>query len=233
MGFTLAHIALSKPLRRWSKHLLTYTALAIGTIMPDIEYLLNMRMFAKYGTSLQGMLYFQVPLGIILFFYAYKIAIPILQEEMRLPKYDYSKKEVSLLMIFAALLVGIASHMVWDIFTHESGYYAQIKNPIAELWQTTSKWTPAYFCQIVTSIIGLVFLGIQWIAYLKQKHIRMSSISWRPWYIIAVVALVLFLVRATMGFNPELFVADVLSAAMGACFYAIIAYTLFQTARKI
>ncbi len=228
MGFTLSHIVLSKPIRTSFGQKLNYTALAIGTILPDIEYLLNMRMYAMYGNTMEGILFFQIPFGLILYFFAYKIAIPVLQREMKMPKYHYKKSELNLLLILFALGLGIISHVIWDVFTHASGYYFNINNPIANLWQTSSPWTPAYVCQIVSSIIGLVFLIVQIQTYLRNQKILLHDLQWKSWYAILTIAVCMFLIRSAFGYNVELYLADVLSAGLGSIFYAIIFYTLFR-----
>lgn len=133
MPFTFSHPALVLPFsylpRRWA----SMTGLVIGSMAPDFEYFMRMRVTSIYSHSLLGLLWFDLPLGLLLFFIYDRFVkdalidhLPLFLNE-RLSKFRrnamraYSLRFVLVLTI--SVLAGAASHILWDGFTHPSGYF--------------------------------------------------------------------------------------------------------------
>src|ERR1700712_1533317 len=68
MPFTLAHPAIVLPLRKLPKHWYSLTGLIIGSITPDFEYFIRMRVQSIYSHTLWGLFWFDIPLGLLLTF---------------------------------------------------------------------------------------------------------------------------------------------------------------------
>jgi hypothetical protein len=134
MPFTPAHPALVLPLIRW--RYVSATALIIGSMAPDFEYFFKMSVNGTHGHTLWGALYFDLPVTFLLAWLFHAVvkrnAIHNLpgflqrkfQDTLALDFMTYFKSHVAVFIISA--LVGTASHLLWDNFTHNDGYFAGI-----------------------------------------------------------------------------------------------------------
>ncbi len=124
MPFTLAHAAAALPFRRTR---LIMSAVVVGCFAPDFEYFLPFGRHGNFGHTLTGMFAFDLPLGLAVLWlfhrYAKEPLAACLPEGARerlhlgpntLPINSFS----SFAMIVCSLLVGIATHIFWDAFTH-------------------------------------------------------------------------------------------------------------------
>ncbi|HYM92834.1 MAG TPA: DUF4184 family protein, partial [Chitinophagaceae bacterium] len=66
MPFTFSHPAAVLPLNYVSKKYVSLTGLVIGSMTPDFEYFLRMRDRSYYSHTWKGVLWFDLPLAIIL-----------------------------------------------------------------------------------------------------------------------------------------------------------------------
>ncbi len=134
MPFTFAHPSVVLPLKKkWHKHF-NLTALVLGSMAPDFEYFVKMRIESKIGHSFMGFIIFNLPLVVVVslvFHFVIKntliLHLPkkinsfIKQEEKHtLPDYYWIKW--CFVFIYSAL-IGMFSHTLWDSFTHEAGYF--------------------------------------------------------------------------------------------------------------
>src|SRR5687768_12786443 len=68
MPFTFSHPALILPLANLPKRWASLTGLVIGSLAPDFEYFLRMKVYSVHSHTLPGVFYFNLPLAIILAF---------------------------------------------------------------------------------------------------------------------------------------------------------------------
>jgi Domain of unknown function (DUF4184) len=106
----------------------------MGSMTPDFEYFIRMKDYSKYSHTLTGMFWFDVPLGLALLFIFHKVVRNTLIEHLpfslntRLSIFEkfnwnnYFQKNIIVVLI--SLIIGIASHLFWDSFTHDDGYFA-------------------------------------------------------------------------------------------------------------
>lgn len=128
MPFTLAHAAAALPFRRW--HLVT-SALVIGTFAPDFEYLLRLSPSGRFGHTLLGSLVFTLPLALVVLwiFHAFvkRQAAMLLPEAVQHRLQDHLDEfrfggVARFILIIASILLGIATHLLWDSFTHSTAW---------------------------------------------------------------------------------------------------------------
>ena len=136
MPFTfLPHQAAVVPLKIWRPRWFSGTALAIGSMAPDLEYFLRGYPYGEVGHAWLGQLTFSLPLSLALvWLVTHVIARPL---AANLPELDgFHLRDYALvaahpdtagrwLVIAASALVGSLSHVFWDGFTHEWGWAAR------------------------------------------------------------------------------------------------------------
>ncbi len=66
MPFTFSHPAMVLPFNYLSKRWISLTALVIGSITPDFEYFIRMKVASSYSHYWSGLLWFDLPLGLLL-----------------------------------------------------------------------------------------------------------------------------------------------------------------------
>lgn len=128
MPFTLAHSAAALPFRRSP---LVLSALIIGTLAPDFEYFLRFAPNYRFGHTLLGALVLTLPLALIvlwMFHTLVKVPAAILMPDSiqrRLGPYLGEFRfggPGRFLLIVASILLGIATHLFWDTFTHRGAW---------------------------------------------------------------------------------------------------------------
>lgn len=143
MPFTFCHPAIILPLTKISANRISATGLIIGSMSPDFEYFLKMRMEKIHGHTFEGLFYLDLPLTIVLAFVfhlfvrdALIMNLPELLKKRLLPFVgidwiSWVKKRWYVLVYSA--LIGIFSHIFWDAFTHTNGYFVS-RIPMLQGW---------------------------------------------------------------------------------------------------
>ena len=155
MPFTFSHPAAVLPLTYLPKRWISMTGLVIGSITPDFEYFLRMRVYSVYSHTWEGLFWFNLPLAIILSFIFHSIVRDSLIDN--LPKFfnsrflifknfnwtQHFKNNISVVIV--SILFGAMTHIIWDNFTHVHGEFVQ------KIENLTSKHV--YYCWIFNSCI--------------------------------------------------------------------------------
>lgn len=125
MPFTLAHTAAALPFRRLR---LVPSAVVVGTVAPDCEYFLRFAARGGYGHTIPGAFLISLPLALVVLWMFHAIvkepAVRLFPEAIRLRltsqtgRFRFGGIERFLLIVVSAL-VGIATHLLWDSFTHD------------------------------------------------------------------------------------------------------------------
>lgn len=135
MPFTFSHPAIILPLTYLPKRWFSLTGLIIGSLMPDFEYFLRMKIKSDFSHTLEGVFLFDLPLGILTAFVFHNIVrnnlfdnLPdILKSRLVIFKdfnwNIYFKK--NWLVVIISIVLGSLSHILWDSFTHDTGYFVQ------------------------------------------------------------------------------------------------------------
>src|SRR6188474_364127 len=124
MPFTVAHAAAVFPLHKWTGAWLPLAALMIGSMSPDFSYFLPGDPGRTNVHNLAGLLWFCWPVGLAVWAAFVRLLEPstiaLLPEGRRIriprsdPEFDFRK----LLFASTAVVLGAATHLVWDSFTH-------------------------------------------------------------------------------------------------------------------
>ncbi|HEX4875972.1 MAG TPA: DUF4184 family protein [Chitinophagaceae bacterium] len=167
MPFTLAHPALILPMAKSKRFSLT--ALIAGSIVPDFEFFFQMKEVENIGHHWYGIILFDVPMAWLFCYLFHGLLKNILVAN--LPAY-YKNRFTPLLRfnwiqyadahkakVFFSILCGVATHILWDGFTHADGMFVEIVPPLSTMVHIGSKQFPVfYLLQVIFSLAGMLFL---------------------------------------------------------------------------
>lgn len=133
MPFTFSHPAIVLPLILFPKRFFSITALVIGSMIPDFEYFIRMKLQSKYSHTLGGIFWLDLPLTILVAFIFHNIVRNHLIDNLPyflkarffiFKSFDWNKYFIeNWLVVVASALIGAFSHLFWDSFTHHDGYF--------------------------------------------------------------------------------------------------------------
>ena len=133
MPFTPAHPAIILPLIK--SRYFSATALIAGSLSPDFEYFFKMSVSSVHSHTVAGLFYFDLPVTAfisILFHQVVKKNLiynlpPFLRRKfeplLEVDFIGYLKTHV--LIFITSALLGAASHIFWDSFTHNHAFFAR------------------------------------------------------------------------------------------------------------
>ena len=129
MPFPLAHPAVVLPLRRWCPRALSFPALVVGSISPDLGYCFGALNVHEFSHRWLGIFGFCLPAGLLLLWLFYRLRLPalailpgryqhVLSPLCRRPAGPFP-------VIVLSVLIGAATHVIGDSFTHKEGWFVQ------------------------------------------------------------------------------------------------------------
>jgi len=135
MPFTPAHPAIVLPFLKIKPERVSATALVIGSISPDFEYFFKMAVSSQYSHTLLGILYFDIPVTLVLAFLFHEVVkgnlirnLPAFFQVRFRPLLDVDFKRQLTEHFWVVIIsagAGAFSHIFWDAFTHNDGFFAQ------------------------------------------------------------------------------------------------------------
>jgi hypothetical protein len=203
MPFTPAHTAIVLPFLRHRK--VSATGMVIGSMAPDFEYFFKMSVDGVHGHTWAGLFYFDLPVTIGLAFLFHLIVKQNLISNLPLSlqqrftdtlsvDFGYYLRANPLIFIVSAL-AGASTHIIWDGFTHGSGffvnYFSFYDATIVEFQGV--KYPLWYALQHISTITGLTILSLY--IYLKQKHPAHAPANLRYWTILILITLLVVAIR--------------------------------------
>ncbi|AEB76555.1 DUF4184 family protein [Clostridium botulinum] len=133
MPFTFSHPAIVIPLNKQLPKYFNITALILGSMAPDFEYFLRFKPIGKIGHTLLGVFSFDIPIVFIMAFLWHciikKTFILSLPDpfDKKLSYFLNKKADVFnikyVITFVVSTLVGVYSHILWDAFTHKTGFF--------------------------------------------------------------------------------------------------------------
>ncbi len=236
MPFTFSHPAIVLPFCCSKKIPVSVTGLVAGSMIPDFEFLFLLRESDYWGHLWPGVLLLNIPLAIISSFIFHLLIRNCLI--LHLPKFfrlrlqcfiefnwtAYFKKKFAAFLI--CTILGIASHLFLDAFTHRDGAIAQQANFF--YYTVSTLRLPIYFLlQIVFSLLGAAY--ILWFVLKLKKQKSLQQISCRPlsyWLVFFIAAVAVLAVRFTIDKRHNSH-EDIIIAATGSLLYALLFTSIF------
>ena len=128
MPFTLSHPAAIAPIRSIARRAgLPLAALAVGAMAPDLEFFLWLRPKSTWSHSLIGLVGFCLPMGLLLVLAWETLVRAPLRDLLALPEAAEDRSRLARRPVWwsraaAAVLLGAATHLLWDGLTHAGGW---------------------------------------------------------------------------------------------------------------
>ncbi len=250
MPFTLSHAAAILPFRRLR---LVASALVIGTFAPDFEYFFMVVPMDRYGHTPIGVFLLTLPLAlVVLWIFHNFIKRPA---AMLLPDSVQSRLHEHLgefefrgfgrfLLIVISILLGIITHLVWDSFTHRTGWFFHHWHVLRESVTIPVLGSIPYYklFQHVSTVLGLAILAV-WLLWWYYKtpasgeplagapsHSRRVAIVAALVTIACVAAVIRGAIDAigpTGRMNYREFVIDAVVTVVAILWWELVAYGIF------
>jgi hypothetical protein len=241
MPFTFSHPALVLPFRYLPARFYSLTGLIIGSMAPDFEYFLRMTVGSMYSHTFWGIFYFDLPVGIALSFIFHDIVrdqfIDHLPGQLRKRFWDLKAVnwnavfKASWIIVIISIIVGAASHIFWDDFTHPLGYFVKRSSFLRHKIHVMGFQMPVYnVFQGISSLIGGVIVSIFiWrLPKVKIKFVPKKDFYWL--FVIAIIILIMT-IRFLCGLTIAKY-GNVIVSIISAFFIAIILIPLFAFKKK-
>lgn len=236
MPFTFSHPALVLPSRYLPDRFYSLTGLVIGSMTPDFEYFLRMTVGSVYSHTFWGIFYFDLPVGIALCFVFHNVVrdqlIDHLPVQLRerfwdLKTFDWNKHfKTSWKIIFISLIVGAASHIFWDDFTHPLGYFVKRSSFLRHRIHIMGFQLPVYnIFQGLSSLLGGIIVCIFiW----RLSKVEINFISKKDYYWLFVITIMLFVMTVRfLGGLTFVKYGNIIVSLISSFFIAVILSPLF------
>lgn len=194
MPFTPAHVAAVLPLRgRWG---LPFAALAAGSMSPDLPYFLPFSLSRASTHGIWGIATWDLLFGLVLWF-AWRWASPALHDMapgiIRRRWRITSGTGFRWWMVPLAVMIGSATHVLWDSFTH-SGYPGASIDVLSAVYPSPIGPMLGYkWLQYISGAAGLAIVA--WVGL--RQPVRATSARRLP--LLAGIAPAVFLAGALLG----------------------------------
>lgn len=166
MPFTFSHPVAVLPLKKWSTKYFDLTALILGSMAPDFEYFLHFKPWGIVGHTGAGCFYYNFPLVFLVAYIWHKLVKKEFLQHLPYPfdcggdSTNYKKWGINsfreFIIFFYSALLGMATHIFWDAFTHQKGYFVQKIPLLMKVVKTPYIDIPVYkFAQHGSTLLGL------------------------------------------------------------------------------
>src|SRR5450432_50674 len=248
--FTPAHAAAAIPFRRSR---LVPSALVIGTFAPDFEYLLRLAPRGRFGHTPLGALVLTLPVALLVLWtfhsFVEQPAAMLLPEALRRRLPNASDKfrfggPARFLLIIASILVGIATHLLWDSFTHPNTWpyrhWTILRHPFT---LPIAGEMPLYkILQHGSTVVGMGIVAVWvviWFRTSPPSTLLTKSLSSRRKAAVITLMTTIALIGATLrglagtspgNFSFKHFAARAVVTALALTWWQLLAYGIFNKA---
>ncbi|MGV3540182.1 MAG: DUF4184 family protein [Rufibacter sp.] len=210
MPFTFSHPAAIFAFLKLPQKWRSMTGLIIGSMAPDFEKFLRMSEHDPYSHTWKSLFYFNLPLGLLLAFIFHGLVRDALIQNLprflrlRFTRYvgfnwvAYFKRNYAVVLL--SILVGAASHLAWDSFTHDYGLGVRLF-PVLKQEVLSGPFSMKLYAllQKITSVAG----GLAMVLFilLLPKGVEKTTLKniLPYWVMVAIVALAVIAVRSQVG----------------------------------
>ncbi|MCW1148874.1 DUF4184 family protein [Flavobacterium lacisediminis] len=213
MPFTFSHPAIVLPLNYLPKKWFSLTGLVIGSLTPDFEYFIRMKIKSEYSHTLEGLFWFDLPLGVLLAFIFHNIVRNNFYNN--LPLFFKSRFSVfksfnwntyfkkNWLTVIISIFIGAVSHIFWDSFTHVDGYFVETIPSLSNSLNFISLEIPILkILQHSSTLIGglVIFFTIY---KLPSSKTEKENINSKYWAIVFGITFIIIALKILAGLDPK------------------------------
>lgn len=211
MPFTFSHPAIVLPLTCLPKRWYSLTGLIIGSLVPDFEYFLRMKVQSNYSHTISGLFWFDLPFGLLLTLIFHNVVrnclihnLPIALKSRfyQFIRFNWNKDfKKNWFIVLISLLIGSASHLFWDSFTHETGFFVRTIPALIHKIKIAGKEIPLFkILQHSSSLIGVSVLGFA-IFKMRSKNDNINQINLEYWIISLSITFTIIGIKLITGLN--------------------------------
>lgn len=206
MPFTPAHPAIVLPLIR--SRYFSATGLIVGSLSPDFEYFFKMSVDSIYSHSKTGLLYFDLPVTLLLALLFHQLVktnlignLPLIlqkrfQDAVHFNFLQYLKKNWWIFLYSS--LIGAGSHIFWDSFTHNNRFFSR---KFSSIYEHTSvpfdgvNYPLFYVLQHISTFVGLTIVALYIILKKPSQDRELLAPKISYWILVFAIAIVVLRVR--------------------------------------
>lgn len=187
MPWTFAHPAAVLPFARACPRRLHFGALAIGSLMPDLGYYIGHYGLSGFSHTAAGIVLACVPLGLLAWWLFAMLRGPVCEllpqphRALLMPAASapVQWRLATLAKIAASLALGALTHVLWDSFTHRTGWFVQQWPALQETaFVVGGTDIPVYeLLQHASTLFGIAVLAI---AYAARARPRLRTLRIAP-----------------------------------------------------
>jgi hypothetical protein len=228
VAFTLAHPAAVINFTKKHRSYINNAAMILGTMAPDFEYFIYFKPIGVIGHSIKGFLLINLPLVALLYLIFYKVVkndfISNLPRGINQHLYGLYNDQIKLtsfkeLITFSySSFIGMATHVVWDSFTHKSGY---IVNRI-DLLSNNILNIPIYkYLQHGSTIVGFMII-IGHILRLEKGEVYNYNRDEKTKYWLQVLLISISIFFIVLKINKSFSIGEIVIAIMNSGFLSVL-----------
>ncbi len=212
MPFTFSHPAAVLPITFLPARWISVTGLVIGSTAPDFEYFFRMKIYSVFSHTWAGMLWFDLPLTILLAFIFHLFVRDSLINNLpaflakRLvvfKNFNWIKHfKENFLVVIISMLVGIATHLFWDSFTHGDGFFVQRIDGLKNTCIISGYTVAAYkIVQHVSTVIGGLMILYAMMKFPADKNYKNARSVFPYWIAVSVITILVLAIRLLTGLH--------------------------------
>lgn len=207
MPFTFSHPAIILPFLYFpnAKKWFSATGLIIGSIIPDFEYFLRMKIQSDYSHTLLGLCWFDLSLGcFIAFLFHYFIRNTLIDYSphfiksrvIKIKEFDWIQHfKKKYFVVISSILLGAGSHLFWDSFTHHDAYFVNKISFLKESIMIFEMQIPVLkILQHSSTLIGGIMMFVLFM-YLPKKEIKIQKNILIYWLSLLILTIIFFSIR--------------------------------------
>ncbi len=176
MPFTPSHALAAAPLWLVARGWLPLSALVVGTMAPDYEFLLRLRPSSIVSHSIVGLVVFCLPAGLAMLAAWELVAREPVRRLLALPPGDAPPRHAGWWVRAAlAVVLGAATHVFWDGFTHVRGW-AVVDLPLLQSVAVVPFGRPIHWFNLLQHLSTIVG-GVGVLAWLGRRTRAAGSLA--------------------------------------------------------
>lgn len=202
MPFTFSHPAIVLPLIFLPRQWFSLTGLVIGSLTPDFEYFLRMKIKSNYSHTIDGLLLAFIFHNIVRNSLYDNLPTILKSRFSAFRQFDWNGHfKRNWLVVTISILIGAASHIFWDSFTHDHGYFVQTIPALQNSVDFLGRQIPMLkILQHGSTLLGGLVIVFA-IYKLPTNKTEKENINLKYWTILAGLTLTIIAVRLLSGLD--------------------------------